>query len=206
MSDVPFADSTDDDALEEELELDLDDYPGLRALARFARLVGDLGWFQNLGNELDEDEIEWTGAYLAELGFPDCAVVPIADWEEACDAALSVDWNSPWWEAEEGLRAALMMDAAERIGEAQLEVALAHVASRAADAIRLGAEVAAAREGVIDEELIRAAAGAAAQAVHQAALVLAAEVEDEHPFALKFRLFETGRWPIGLTGLSFHLY
>ena len=205
MTEIPF-DAPDDSELEEELDLDLDDYPGLRALVRFARLVRDLGWFQNIGNELDEDEIEWTEAYLAVLGFPDCTVVPITDWEEAADAAASVDWNSPWWEAEEGLRAALMMDAADRIGEAQLEVALAHVASRAGEAIRLGAEVAAARDGVLDEELIRAVAGAGAQAAHQAALVLAAEVEDEHPFALKFRLFETGRWPVGLTGLSFHLF
>ena len=192
--------------LDDEEDLDLGDFPGLRALGRFARLVPDLGWFQNLGNELDEDEIEWAEAYLAEMGFPDSTVAPVGDWEEAADAAASADWNSPWWEAEEGLRAALMVEACARIGEERLEVALAHLAARAADAIRIGAEVAAARDGVIDEELVRAAAGAAAQAAHQAALVLAAEIEDEHPFALKFRLFETGRWPIGLTGHSFHLY
>ena len=103
--------------LDDEEDLDLGEFPGLRALARFARLVPDLGWFQNLGNELDEDEIEWAEAYLAEMGFPDSTVAPVGDWEEAAAAAASADWNSPWWEAEEGLRAALMVEACARIGE-----------------------------------------------------------------------------------------
>ena len=59
-----------------------------------------------------------------------------------------------------------------------------------------------------DEELIRAAVGAASQAIYQAGLLLAAENEEDqnHPFALKYRLFESGRWPIGVVGNSFHIF
>ena len=37
---------------------------------------------------------------------------------------------------------------------------------------------------------------------------LAAEDEDDehHAFALKYRLFESGRWPIGVVGNSFHIF
>jgi hypothetical protein len=34
----------------------------------------------------------------------------------------------------------------------------------------------------------------------------AGRFEDEHPFALKFRLLEAGRWPIALVGASFSLF
>ena len=29
---------------------------------------------------------------------------------------------------------------------------------------------------------------------------------DEHLFALKFRLFEQGRWPVSVIGLSFNIF
>jgi hypothetical protein len=66
--------------------------------------------------------------------------------------------------------------------------------------------VAAARGGVADMALIRAAAGAATQACYQAALVLAAGAEAEHPFAIKFRLYEAGRWPLGIVGMTFNVF
>jgi hypothetical protein len=59
---------------------------------------------------------------------------------------------------------------------------------------------------VENENLMNAAAGAAVQASHHAALVLAADVEEEHPLALKFRLFEMGRWPIGIAGSTFNIF
>lgn len=191
---------------EEDEALDLADFPGLRAVTRFGRLVERLPWFSRLGEELEADEIDWAEAYLAALGFPDAAVVAIADWEEAEAAAGNPDLNSSWWEAEEQLRMGLIDEACRHIDEDSLTVALTHVASRAAEPVRLAAEAAAAGAGIDDEALVLAAQGSATQACYQAALVLAAEIEDEHPFALKFRLFEAGRWPIGLTGNSFNLF
>ena len=85
-------------------------------------------------------------------------------------------------------------------------IALTHVSSTASELVVEAALRAAARSGTTDEGLVRAAAGAAAQACYQAALVLAAEGEPEHAFALKFRLFESGRWPLGIVRNTFHLF
>jgi hypothetical protein len=54
--------------------------------------------------------------------------------------------------------------------------------------------------------VIMAAVGAATQACHVAALVVLAAEEEDHSMALKFRLFEAGHWPLGVTGNSFHLF
>ena len=51
-----------------------------------------------------------------------------------------------------------------------------------------------------DPALARVAAGAAAQACHQAALALAVAAPPEHVFAVKYRLFAAGRWPLGIVG------
>ena len=194
------------DDSDEEALLDLENLPGLRAVIRFTRLAPDIAWFSRLGAELEDDEIEWAEAYLTALGFPGADVVPILDWEDAEAAADNPDWNSAWWEAEEQLRMALIDEACQRIDEDNLSVALTHLASQAAEPIRAAAEAAAARDGILDNALILALQGNALQACHQAALVLAAEVEDEHAFAVKFRLFEAGRWPIALSGNSFNLF
>ena len=107
-----FAAGDDSDA---EALLDLEDFPGLRAVVRFTRLAPDIAWFSRLGAELEDDEIEWAEAYLSALGFPGADVVPILDWEDAEAAADNPDWNSAWWEAEEQLRMALIDEACQRI-------------------------------------------------------------------------------------------
>ena len=59
---------------------------------------------------------------------------------------------------------------------------------------------------ISDEELVRAATGAAVQVSHQRALLEAAAAPPDHPFVHKFALFEAGRWPIAVIGESFHLF
>ncbi len=64
-----------------------------------------------------------------------------------------------------------------------------------------------ARRGLPARYSSYAAAGAGVQACHNAALLLlAGRAEDDHPFALKYRLFERGRWPVALIGSSLHLF
>jgi hypothetical protein len=184
---------------EEELER-------LATVTRFARMLRGLAWFSMLGQELDDDEREWARAYLDALGFPDAEIAVVEDWEEAEAAARNPDWNTAWWEAEEQLRAALVADACALAPEDEVMVALTTVTSRASEIVHEAATAAAGRSGVFDEALIRAAAGAATQACYQAALVLAAGAGDEHPFALKFRLYESGRWPLGVVGSTFNLF
>jgi hypothetical protein len=195
------SDPANDDE-EEELELG----QGLIAVGRLARLVKSVPWFATVGDELDGKDLDNARAYLDALGFPEAEVADVANWLDAEVAARNPDWNPEWWEAEEQLRMALIDEATALHGDEPLMIALTHVTSTASDLVQAAATAAATRTGNADEGLIRAAAGAATQACYQAALVLAAEGEPEHAFAAKFRLFESGRWPLGIVGNTFHLF
>ena len=201
----------EDDFRDDDEAIDPEDYPTLVAVARFARALERIDWFAALGAPLTEDEEDEARAYLQALGFPDAVVVPVADWDEAESCAANPEWNTAWWEAEEALRAALIADALALLEEDEVGAALNDVTARASEQVGGAAAEAAAREGVADEALIRAAAGAAIQASYQAALVYLArpaldDERDEHPFAIKFRLYEAGRWPLGVVGSSFNIF
>lgn len=198
MDDEDFFDDDDLDAP--------DDDRAIGVLRRFAAATERVRWFRNLGDPLDADTRETARAYLDALGFPDVEVAPVHDFTEAADAAESLDWDAAGWEAEEQLRASLTARALDVFDEETLTAALLEVRARASAAARIGIDEAAALFDETDEALINAAVGAAIQACHQAALVLAAGEEDDHPFALKFQLFEAGRWPIGLAGRSLNLF
>ncbi len=183
-----------------------DIHPHLLAVGRFGRTIGHTNWFAALCEPLAPAEVTVAEDYIAALGFPGVHIGHITDWEDAEAAARNPDWNTAWWEAEELLRAALTSDALETIAEEDLLLALTHVSEKASEAVHDAAAAAAARSGVTDEGLIRAAAGAATQACHQAALVVAAAADEYHPFAIKYRLFEAGRWPLGIVGNTFNLF
>jgi hypothetical protein len=157
---------------------------------------------------LDGREMLLSEDYLLALGFPDAHISPIDNWEEAAAAAANPDWNTEWWEAEEQVRVALVSEACLKADEETVMIALTHLQNQSIEAVLQPAELAAEAAGIEDEELIRAAAGAGAQAIYQAGLLLAAENEDDehHAFALKYKLFESGRWPIGVVGNSFHIF
>lgn len=198
--------SADDDDFEEGGEPDPNDYPELLSVSRFAGLIRAVPWFASVSEPLGEGEIEDARAFLDALGFPDVHVADIAGWDEAADAIQNPEFNDAAWEAEEQLLAALHAEALARVSEEDLSLALTHVTASASEVVTQAAAIAAARSGVEDEALIRAAAGAATQACYQAALVLAASGEPDHPFALKYKLFEQGRWPLGIVGATFSLF
>ncbi len=175
-------------------------------MARFTQAVPRVPWFQALGEPLAEAARADASAYLSALGFPDAHVAPVATWAEAEDAVRNPEWNSAWWEVEEQLRAGLTAQAVDLVGEAEVMAALTHVGASASQVVGEAAAAAASSAGIADEALVLAASGAAIQACHQAALVLAAGAEEDHAFALKFRLFEAGRWPLGVVGTSFNLF
>jgi hypothetical protein len=180
--------------------------PRLAALSRFIRLIDLIPWFRNLGEPLDPIFIEEARDYLDALGFGHADVALVEDWDEAAKAAETNDWNSPWWEAEEQQVAALTQQAIERLGEDTVEAIVTIVASRAAASATRALETATEIWNINDDELINAAAGAAVQSCYQAALVLSAAAAEDHPFSLKFHIFEVGRWPLGVTGNSFNIF
>ncbi len=202
-----FDGELDDDTIEgAALQQLLAEIPALINLKRFAMVVDRVDWFSSLGERVTPEVTGLARDYLDGLGFPDADLALITSFEEAGDAAESLDWDSQAWEVEEQLRAGLVVDALAHIDEEGLGVALAHITSTTSDGLQEAMENLAALWDVEDETLITAATGAVVQSVYNAALLLAAGGEEAHPFALKFRLFELGRWPIGVHGRSFNLF
>lgn len=173
-------------------------------LAAFCRR---LPWFSATGQGLSDEERALAQALLDGMGFPDAAIVPVPDWQEAAEIAANPDWNTDWWEAEEQRRIALADEAARLIGDEEILLAgLNLVSSVAGEAAYGRIEGLLDAEGTNDPALLRAAAGAAAQAAYHAALMMICETEENHPLFHKFRLFELGRWPLGVVGSSLSLF
>ncbi len=191
------------DAELEDLALEM---PALALLRDFARVLADIPWFTELGTPLNAETKTLGQAYVDQLGFPDARPARISNWDDATIAAESGDWNGGAWEAEEGLRASLSTDLLDVLSEEAFEIGFTYAASEAEEAVRNAAETAANIWGVEDMEVALAAAGAAMQAVHGAALATAVGADEDHPFLLRLRLFEQGRWPIGVAGLTFNIF
>ncbi|MBT5074733.1 MAG: hypothetical protein HOJ34_04540 [Kordiimonadaceae bacterium] len=200
---------TDNDTSTEDDFEDFDvgkEYPTLMMVARFASLIKSTNWFHHIGEALNAGTIKTARSYLDALGFPEGYPAEVPDWQDAISCLETNDWNSPSWEAEEQLAASLITDTLEFIEEDVLEVALTNITSQASDHITNAVEEASIRWGVDDEELLRAAIGQAVQTCYQAALVIASGEEDEHPFALKFKLYESGHWPLGIAGNTLNIF
>ena len=197
--------SDDFDDIEDDYP-DIQEFPTLISVARFTRLLSEVHWFSSVGTDLGAEVYDAANDYIDLMGFPGTFVAPITNWDEAASAAQSLDFNSSWWEAEEQMRAGLTMEALEIVSEDDLNMAMTHIASAATPVIEQAIEEIADENGIADAELIRASMGSALQACHQAALVLVSGQEDTHPFALKYRLFEKGHWPIAITGSSFNIF
>ncbi|MEL0071387.1 MAG: hypothetical protein VW981_00760 [Rhodobiaceae bacterium] len=194
--------------------------PVLTALRNFADEVVRLPWFTELGEIPDSRTKILARAYLDALGYPDADAVPVLNWDDALDAAASLDLNSEAWEAEEQLRAGLADTALQGISEEGLGVMLTHIASTLGPVLQDHVEEAIYMADELPDNIVDLAIGAGQQAAHGAALVLAAAAVEamladdmalgeealNHPLMLKYRLFEQGRWPIALTGRTLNLF
>jgi hypothetical protein len=197
---------TDDD-----LELLERELPALARVSRFARGLGAIPWFANLGEPVTPGGRAAAERYTNGLGFPEAALAILVDWEDAAAAAESLDMQSPAWEAEELLRADLTARALDFLSEEALQIAMTMVAARTAAPAREAMEQASCIWDIEDEGARQLAVGAAVQGAHQAALALIGANDpdfavEDHPFAAKFELFEFGRWPVGIIGSSFNLF
>ena len=160
----------DDD--EESFDLK-EDFPTLDAVRRFARVAQEIPWFSRVGERISPQDRATAKAYVEALGFPGAEIAEVGDWSEAAIAATNLDVDTPAFEAEEQLRSALTAEALELMDEDLLTFALTHLSGLIAEIVENAAADAALRAGYDDDETIRAAAGAAIQAAHQAALVSA---------------------------------
>ena len=201
-----MSDQEEDDDFFEEWDV-AEDWPTLPLVKRFLKGLTRVNWLANVGAGLSEETTETARHYLDALGFPDVESFPVADWEDAADAAANVGVDSPAWEAEEQLRISLATSAAEILGEDVIEILLTHVSALIGKTVRATTEETAAMWDVEDEGLMTAVAGDIIRSAHQVVLLLAiGSDEEDHAFALKFRLFEQGHWPIGVSGNTFHIF
>ena len=170
-------------------------------------ILPDTAWFACLGLRLAPEDLADARAYLQALGYADSVqIVPVSGWEQAEAILRSPDWDARWWQREEGERSALMERARAQLGEAATLERLSAAVERDADVIHGAAAIAAARDGGADAALIRCASGAGAMAMHEHALARLAGCGPDHLFMRKYRLFEAGRWPLGVLGERFHLF
>jgi len=178
----------------------------LAALDALARRAAAAPWFAAVGEPLTAGERADAASYLAALGLPAIALAIPADWTQAKALADAPDWDQAWWDAEERLRVALLDSAAARHGRPALLAALSRIAQAASDASHGQAAAALLRAGIADPALARAASGAASQACYQAGLAAADGAPAGHAFLAKLRLFEAGRWPLGIVADRFHVF
>ncbi|HEX6842655.1 MAG TPA: hypothetical protein VF113_14055 [Stellaceae bacterium] len=174
----------------------------LASVRAFAATIVRGSWFAACGEPLTASEQGDAAAYLAALGMPGIAVAAVTGWAEAAATTKHPDWSRAWWEAETHAQGELQRSGEARFGAEPLLAALTQV-TEAAAALSGVAALALSRAGIADPMLTRVASGAAAQACHQAALAVAAAAGPDHLFAIKFRLFAAGRWPLGIVGDRF---
>jgi hypothetical protein len=178
----------------------------LAPVVAFADGLRHLSWFAAVGHELTAGERSEASDYLRAIALPDAEVVAVAEWRAAEAATRNARWSRAWWDAEECARSDLLARAGTLHDQRDLMAALSRVTLEASDVVLGAASIAAARSAIADPALARVAAGAATQAAYQAGLALAAGAGGMHPFAIKFRLFAAGRWPLGLVDQTFHVF
>jgi len=191
---------------DDELAEIFESYPSLEPINRFTGLIPKTPWFRNVADPIDSQLMADSRHYAEALGFPEAEPAVLTRWEDAAGALETTDLNPPAWEAEEQLRASLTDQASALVDQPALEKVLNYVAAVAADSAQRGAEDVQSFLQIEDENFVQLATGAAAQVCHQAALVLAADAGAEHPFSLKYHLFEHGRWPLSIIGNSLNIF
>jgi hypothetical protein len=178
----------------------------LASVARFAGSLRSVSWFAAVGQTLTASERHEAQDYGRALGLSDPRITEMRDWRNAERATRDPDWDARWWQAEDAERLSLMAELTSAHAPPELMAALTRVTDEASAVVFGAASVAASRDGIADQALARVAAGAATQAAYQAALALAARRDDAHMFAIKFRLFAAGRWPLGIIGGALYVF
>jgi hypothetical protein len=163
-------------------------------------------WFARLGRALSPADVLEARAYLAALGYGDSLeVCLVSSWQQAESILRDPDWDVHWWQREEAERTRLQAVAVAKLGEAAAFERLSATTAVNADVIHDAATLAGASSGA-DAALIRCASGAAAMAAHERAAAELAGCGPEHLFMRKYRLFESGRWPLGVLRNRFFLF
>ncbi len=163
-------------------------------------------WFSSVGTPLDDSERDECGSYLRSLGVGDVSIIGVSDWTQARSIAMAPNWSRRWWDAERVEERRLFDRAASRHSADAVLLRLTNLMEGSAELFHGPASVACTRAGIADPGLARSAAGAAAHSLHQYGIAQFAGESEEHLFAVKFRLFLAGRWPLSVDDTNFYIF
>jgi hypothetical protein len=171
--------------------------PAQLIAADLAAEFRDTAWFARIGERPGADDRTLALDYFAKLGMKGMVAVWLHDLG-AAEAVLQRNESFPAWEAaERRIAASLSEAAAAALGAAEANEAVNRAMLAASDAATAAARRIFPAKGRADEALMRVAAGAAARAAGEFALVLLAGADPgTHAFAARQRLFGAGRWPL----------
>jgi hypothetical protein len=163
-------------------------------------------WFNSVGSPLSEAERSECDHYLSGLGVTHRTVATVRSWPEAVTYYGTTNWSAMWLERERIEERRLFDEAANSNSPDTLLLRLTNMMHGSAELFHSPASAACARAGIVDATVASAAAGAAAQSLHQYGLASITGQGEEHPFAAKFRLFLSGRWPLCVTNECFYVF
>jgi hypothetical protein len=171
--------------------------PAKLILSDLAAEFAETPWFTRIGAKPTDEDRRSVADYCTKLGFRRTVQVWLHDLG-AAEGVLQRDEAMPEWQrAERDAAAQLTRAAAAALGETAANEAVNRAMLSASDAAMNAARRIFPQEGRSDEAIMRVAAGAAARAAGEYALVLLAGADPaSHAFAAKQRLFAAGRWPL----------
>lgn len=163
-------------------------------------------WFFMLGEPLSLAERQLGRDYLAQWGHADAySIESVSEWRRALLVIANPEWDRRLWDLEQKERLRLLAKANAVCGEAQVRAILSSTVA-ASEAAHGTAAIVAARIGCTDVGFIRAAAGAASEAVYLARLATLAGEPPTHGFHAKQSLFAGGHWPLGALRGSCYIF
>lgn len=163
-------------------------------------------WFSAVGEPLDDAERDECENYLRCLGMSGLDIVDVPDWLQARHISTAPNWSRHWWDSERLEERRLFDVAASKYSADAVLLRLTNLMEGSAELFLGPATVACTRVGIADQALARSAAGAASHSLHQYGIARFAGEGEDHLFAIKFRLFLAGRWPLSVDAQSFYIF
>lgn len=163
-------------------------------------------WFCAVGKPLGASVRNECESYLRSFTMPGLAIIGVRDWPHARDISNAPNWSRQWWEIERQEERRLFEIAAAKYSADAVLMRLTNLMSGSAELFYGPATVACIRAGIPDPGLARSAAGAASHNLHQYGIAQLADESEDHLFAVKFRLFLAGRWPMSVDDTGFYIF
>ncbi len=180
-----------------------------RAVGAFIKVLKNIPWFRRIGHPLSQEERAAATLCAKSLGFT-AEPVELTSWSEAADIAHALYSQSSWSEEEENISNDIAQSVLKIFNLDQVQVMTTQVQAEATPLIveRVGSN--ASMWGFDDDQAINAAVGASVKCCCSVMHLMSSEYAgndlEKHYLGVKFKLFELGRWPLGVLGHTFYIF